>query len=260
MTRVSAGLFDDLKMDKTLLLNLELKRSERRRNLRYRTSVALDPENVPVAKVPEKIQKRVETKEKTVDEYAKELEQWMKKMKCTGVTGVRLESFKDIDVGVSSEPLDPSSPSMEPYPNIWREKHTYKGYRDENGRAKGRAVIEMENGDTISGLFHEGLRHGECRIETSRLNMSHMVGNYVNDQLEGIGRVTFANGHQLEGFFQHGVLTGFVRKYRAQKWRNTMRLVFDGGCPMQGCIKGVWEGNRVCEAESSSRMPLGAVV
>ena len=27
-----------------------------------------------------------------------------------------------------------------------------KGYRDENGRAKGRAVIEMENGDTISGL------------------------------------------------------------------------------------------------------------
>ena len=35
--------------------------------------------------------------------------------------------FKDIDVGVSSEPLDPSSPSMEPYPNIWREKHTYKG-------------------------------------------------------------------------------------------------------------------------------------
>ena len=61
MTRVSAGLFDDLKMDKTLLLNLELKRSERRRNLRYRTSVALDPENVPVAKVPEKIQKRFET-------------------------------------------------------------------------------------------------------------------------------------------------------------------------------------------------------
>ena len=61
MTRVSAGLFDELKMDKTLLLNLELKRSERRRNLRYRTSVALDPENVPVAKVPEKIQKRFET-------------------------------------------------------------------------------------------------------------------------------------------------------------------------------------------------------
>ena len=36
-------------------------------------------------------------------------------------------------------------------------------------------------------------------------------------QLEGIGRVHFANGHQLEGFFQHGVLTGFVRKYDENK-------------------------------------------
>ena len=68
------------------------------------------------------------------------------------VTGVRLESFKDISVGVSSESVDPSSPSLEPYPKIWTEKHTYKGYRDENGRAKGRAMVEMENGDTISGL------------------------------------------------------------------------------------------------------------
>ena len=43
-----------------MIHTLELKRSERRRNLRYRTSVALDPENVPAAKVPEKIQKRFE--------------------------------------------------------------------------------------------------------------------------------------------------------------------------------------------------------
>ena len=44
-----------------MIHTLELKRSERRRNLRYRTSVAIDPENVPVAKVPEKVQKRFET-------------------------------------------------------------------------------------------------------------------------------------------------------------------------------------------------------
>ncbi len=69
MTRVSAGLFDDVEMDKTLLLNLELKRSERRRNLRYRTSVALDPENVPVAKAPEKIQKRFETYGSSFDSW-----------------------------------------------------------------------------------------------------------------------------------------------------------------------------------------------
>ena len=48
MTRASSGssLFDDSRMDKTLLLNLELKRNERRRNLRYRNSATWDSENV----------------------------------------------------------------------------------------------------------------------------------------------------------------------------------------------------------------------
>ena len=63
-----------------------------------------------------------------------------------------LESFSDIKVGSSEEFLDPLSPSLEPYPKLWSEKYTYKGYKDELGRPKGRAVIEMENGDVISGL------------------------------------------------------------------------------------------------------------
>ena len=92
-----------------------------------------------------------EREAKSVDEYAKELNQWLKKMRCTGVTGVRLESFVDIKIGISEEPLDPSSPSLEPYPHLWKEKFTYKGYKDECGRLKGKAFIELENGDTISG-------------------------------------------------------------------------------------------------------------
>merc|ERR1712223_608579 len=215
MTRASSGssLFDDSRMDKTLLLNLELKRNERRRNLRYRNSATWDSENVKQNQNNQSQKEPIKKIEKTVDQYAKDLEQWLKKMKCTGVSGVRLESFSDINVGILAEDVDPSSPSLEPYPNLWKEKHTYKGYKDELGRHKGRAVVEMENGDTVSGLFHEGLRHGECRTETSRLNLSHMVGNYVKDQLEGIARVTFANGDMIEGFFHRGVLHGFVRKY-----------------------------------------------
>ena len=41
-----------------------------------------------------------EREAKSVDEYAKELNQWLKKMRCTGVTGVRLESFVDIKIGI----------------------------------------------------------------------------------------------------------------------------------------------------------------
>lgn len=149
MTRGTAGgPFSDESM---LTLTLELKRQERRRNLRYRTSVNLDPEEVKNKSVHKTI--TPPPRQKTVDEYAKELEQWLKKMKCTGVTGIRLESFKEIKVGINEEPVDPSSPSLEPYPNLWtEEKFTYKGYKDELGRAKGRATLEFENGDSINGL------------------------------------------------------------------------------------------------------------
>ena len=135
-----------------------------------------------------------EREAKSVDEYAKELNQWLKKMRCTGVTGVRLESFVDIKIGISEEPLDPSSPSLEPYPHLWKEKFTYKGYKDECGRLKGKAFIELENGDTISGSFHEGLRHGECRIETGKNGINFLVGNYVRDQVR-----TWLIVHYLQG-------------------------------------------------------------
>lgn len=215
MTRASSGssLFDDSRMDKTLLLNLELKRNERRRNLRYRNSATWDSENVKQNQNNQSQKEPIKKVEKTVDQYAKDLEQWLKKMKCTGVTGVRLESFSDINVGILAEDVDPFSPSLEPYPNLWKEKHTYKGYKDELGRPKGRAVVEMENGDIVSGLFHEGLRHGECRTETSRLNLSHMVGNYVKDQLHGKAKLYFNDGNWLEGFFCRGILHGFVRNF-----------------------------------------------
>ena len=43
-----------------------------------------------------------------------------------------------------------------------------KGVRDEQGLIKGKATIEFENGDSMTGFFVYGLRHGECRIETAR--------------------------------------------------------------------------------------------
>lgn len=192
MTRVSAGLLDESIVDKSMLLNLELRRHERRRNLRYRTSIALECDKDDESKGKcsrnnnnSEGQKMIKEQReaKSVDEYAKDLNQWLKKMRCTGVTGVRLESFGDIKIGVSEEPLDPTSPSLEPYPNLWQEKYTYKGYKDELGRLKGKAFVELENGDTISGSFHEGLRHGECRIETGKNGLNFLVGNYVRDQV-----------------------------------------------------------------------------
>ena len=155
MTRATISLFDDSALDKTTLLNLELKRQERRRNLRYRNSVLLD-ESSSLLQQKSKTTTNTNTatlerKTKTPDEYAKDLEQWLKKMKCTGVTGIRLESFNDIKVGVLEEKVDTSAPSVEPFPKLWQQKFKYKGYKDEHGRPKGKATIEFENGDNIHG-------------------------------------------------------------------------------------------------------------
>ena len=34
------------------------------------------------------------------DRFSRELDQWIKKMKCSGATGTRLENFRDIKVGI----------------------------------------------------------------------------------------------------------------------------------------------------------------
>ena len=113
---------------------------------RYRNSTIID--DVAKASVSSG---NLPPKNKSPDEYAKELEQWLKKMKCTGVTGIRLENFGDIKVGILDDNVDPNAPILEPYPNLWSQKYKYKGYNDEFGRPRGKASIELENGDNICG-------------------------------------------------------------------------------------------------------------
>ena len=42
----------------------------------------------------------------TQQQVAKELEQWVKKMKCSGSSGIGIETFEDIKVGIDPSPLD----------------------------------------------------------------------------------------------------------------------------------------------------------
>ena len=110
--------------------------------------------------------------------YAKELDQWLRKMKCSGSAGMRLENFRDIKVGINPDPVTFRSPSLEPYPNIKDEEFTFKGGKDDKGRFKGKGVIEFENGDIITAFFVEGRREGECRVETFRNKLRLIIGNY----------------------------------------------------------------------------------
>ena len=52
------------------------------------SSTTRRPEKVPVVKTAEEMTER----------FAKDMEQWLRKMKCSGATGMRLDSFRDIKV------------------------------------------------------------------------------------------------------------------------------------------------------------------
>ncbi|CAB4068287.1 SETD7 [Lepeophtheirus salmonis] len=256
MSRVCTSSID------TCVLNLEIQRQERRRRLaRLRNDPDEDDEEknesekqnrsflrkrLPPTEVRDKMGNLIYRRgESDQERYSRELEQWIRKMKCTGNGGMRLEQFKDIKVGLDTNPIIFGSPSLEPYPNIYKEPdYKFKGGKDENGRWKGKGVIEFANGDTISGSFQNGYRHGECKIETNRLNLRALAGTYENDRLCGKAKLVFQNDTSLEGYFLDGVLHGFVRYFDAKG-----RLTFIGnhrnGRPHGPCWKVVKGGGCV---------------
>ena len=66
MTKLSAGILDENIIDKSLLLNLELRRNERRRNLRYRTSLLSEDEAKTMVGTP--IERKAALEAKSVEQ------------------------------------------------------------------------------------------------------------------------------------------------------------------------------------------------
>ena len=89
----------------------------------------------------------------------------------------------------------------------------FKGGKDRNGKFKGRGQIEFENGDLITGMFDNSIRHGECRVETFRHGLRVIIGTYIKDKLCGKAKVVYDDDTWLEGYFKEGVLHGFVRRF-----------------------------------------------
>ena len=86
-------------------LAFKLRREERRRKL-FR-NVSFKSEDIKAEIVPEKDKTVVKDRfgnevyvrgESGVEKAARELEQWLNKMRCNSATGVKLEHFKDIKV------------------------------------------------------------------------------------------------------------------------------------------------------------------
>ena len=86
----------------------------------------------------------------------RELDQWVKKLKCSGSSGIGIESFPYIKVGVDPSPVKAGMSSHDPYNEQFSEKKDIPGADCENIR------LELKNGDIVEGNLRSELRHGLC--------------------------------------------------------------------------------------------------
>ena len=107
-------------------------------------------------------------------QVAKDLEQWVKKMKCSGSSGIGIESFEDIKVGIDPSPLDAAACDC-----------------------------------MVEGVGVHTWSRGGCQYE----EIAEIQGEYSEGQIEGRARIEFLPGNTIDGYFVRGVLHGFARYF-----------------------------------------------
>ena len=178
---------------------------------------------------------------------AQELSQWIKKMKCSGSTGLGIESFKDIKVGVDPSNVKECCVSYDPITDEDTKKAVKKG-TDES--SKERISLELENGNVVEGFFKDGSRNGQCQVNCSEGNVKEITGEYKDGKLNGKAKVTFKDRCTIVGYFKTGILHGFARyfdkKGRLKFVGNHKNGLPDGTCWRiirgGGCVVGRVDG------------------
>ncbi len=225
-------------------LAFKLRREERRRKLFRNVSLRSD-DGKPVVK-QEKLETVVKDRmgqevyirgETGLAKAARELEQWLNKMKSNSYSGVKLEQFKDIKVGAYQSEVVYGSPSHEPYPDLSKEDIIYKGGRDKQRKFHGKGTVEFEDdGSFMSGVWEHGIKQGLFKIETNRNGVCYLEADYKNNKMNGKVLIRFMDDTWLDGFAKDGVLHGFCRKFDVKN-RLTWVGMYRNGLPFGTCWK-----------------------
>ena len=185
----------------------------------------------------------LEMKEKKISRC---LDQWIKKMKCSGESGLGIESFKDVLVGVDGSKVENGCESYDPV----TDSGSFKGL-------EGNIAIKLENGDTVEGMFKDGLRHGICKVTSYRTKVSKIIGDYKDGTLNGKAKVKFHDRTMIVGYFKAGILHGFAR-YFDKKGRLTFIGNHRNGCPEGTCWKIIRGGGCVVGRVNSAGKLTGS--
>ena len=80
----------------------------------------------------------------------------------------------------------------------------YEGKRDLDGHYHIHGTVTYPNGDTVTCQFDHGARHGDAVIISPRTKMDRIVGTYIQNRLEGKGRLVTQDNQVSDCFFRHG--------------------------------------------------------
>ena len=164
----------------------------------------------------------------------RELEQWVKKLKCSGSSGVGIETFQEIKVGVDPSDVVEDSTTLSP---VTEKSCDIKALSD------GIKNLDFREGDKCRDTSRSRL-HSNDSDKTNLGNISKVEGHYENGFLSGRAKIDFDGGISIDGYFVKGILHGFARYFDERG-----RLIFIGnhvnGQPTGTCWKIITGGGSV---------------
>ena len=90
------------------------------------------------------------------------LEQWIKKLKCSGSSGIGLETFSDIRVGVDPAPV--SDDALQFPDPVTSEEVTQCLGAVTNTLGEDMVTLELSDQLSLVTSLRRGLRHGRCEL------------------------------------------------------------------------------------------------
>ena len=154
----------------------------------------------------------------------------MKKLKCSGSSGVGIETFQEIKVGVDPSDVVEDSTTLSP---VTEKSHDIKALTD-----------GIKNLDVRE---HDQCRSRQQSNDFDKANLGNIIkveGHYEKGFLSGRAKVDFDGGISIDGYFVKGILHGFARYFDEKG-----RLIFIGnhvnGRPKGTCWKIIPGGGSV---------------
>lgn len=102
-----------------------------------------------------------------------------------------------------------------------------------DGEYNGSGELINPDGYSISGIFKDGyISNGRCRIKYSNgYEIREIIGNYEDNEMNGIVEIMFSNGDYYKGNYQHNQIVGYgeMRYQNGDVYKgNWMNGLYDG--------------------------------